>query len=268
MSADGQSTERCGNCGAVVPVSAELCPVCGALLDAYRDSGTVPVESEPAPTPSTTTTPPPDLIPSWAVRPVSASVDLDGVDTIPPWAAEPAREPIPLLETDESYPVPAPTTLFDDPETLRAARQRLVRTLTASRRELVDLIEIHQTVDPSPSPTPVSSSQSPISASQSRSFTPVPRPLSPDISRPLRTPVAYPPTPQRPGFMVKGSITTPIVGSFALGILGCVVLGIGGSMNGSLSGLISSLGLLMWYAAVFLMIFAVFALLVRRERTK
>ena len=262
MSTGGQSTERCGNCGAVVPVGAELCPVCGALLDAYRDSDTVPVESEPAPSPSTTTTPPPDLIPSWAVQPVSAPVDLEEVDTVAPWAVEPAREPIPFLETEETYPVPAPPPVFDDPETLRAARQRLVRTLAAPRRDLVDLIETHQALDPSPSPTPVSSSQSPIPDPQSRPTTPAPRSLTP------RTPVAYPPTPQRPGFMVKGSITTPIVGSVALGILGCVVLGIGGSMNGSLSGLISSLGLLMWCASVFLMIFAVFALLVRRERTK
>jgi hypothetical protein len=61
-----QQTERCGACGAVAPVGAELCPSCGALLDAYRTPSLTDPLSVAAPA---AVAPPPFARPASNVEP-------------------------------------------------------------------------------------------------------------------------------------------------------------------------------------------------------
>lgn len=97
-----RSDERCGLCGASVTSSGDLCPVCGALLSAYRtaDMATMPPSPEPAPAKIVAPRPAPRNEPEPAVQPLA----------------------------------PGPS------EELRAARQALLAMLVAPERRLIDTV--------------------------------------------------------------------------------------------------------------------------------
>jgi hypothetical protein len=96
-----QQTERCGACGAVAPADAELCPSCGALLDAYRTPSLTDPLSVAAPA---SVAPPPFARPASNVEPneLERRAELDEARrTLLSVLSAPKRELVQVVELIE-----------------------------------------------------------------------------------------------------------------------------------------------------------------------
>jgi hypothetical protein len=127
-------TEQCGACGAVVPAGSELCPDCGALLDAYRTPPVHdPIANSPVaavPRPVVVQTPPSES----AAPPREAGVDPALVDArrlLVRSLAEPKRELMAVLERHE-VEEPAANDAVEPPQPERAPEPQIRQTIQRS----------------------------------------------------------------------------------------------------------------------------------------
>lgn len=228
--------ERCGNCEAEVPASADICPRCGALLAAYRN----PLD-------------PADAL-ALTVAPVGTTAAPPAPEIVPmppsPLATAPAAETPPLLP---------PAIVAVDPEALRSARERLVRTLAAPERELVEIV--------SHALTPASVPHTTLSATPATSSSISAAKTSPRRVTPVRPPVPRSAAePRKPGFMVKGSLPVVLLWGIGLVLASCVLFLIGSAAVGTRFATVAGVvGLLLGIAGAVCLVFAMLVHLVRRE---
>lgn len=214
------ATERCGACGTVVPAGSELCPACGALLDAYRTPPTV----DPLPEASTAEVPQPNIIKMPAEGAVAIGTAA-GVDPM-------------LLD----------------------ARRRLVRTLAAPSRELIDVVERREAEQPT---TVAVEPPQPERAREPEIRQPIPRPSSVrPASNARRVNLTPPPSPKRPGYVVRGTVEPIILVGVALFLIACFVAAVG-SLLGSSAW--QGVGLSIAAIGVIAVIGAILVALVRRD---
>jgi hypothetical protein len=144
---------------------------------------------------------------------------------------------------------------------LREARAALVRTLAAPERELPEVVAT--------APTAAETTQVPDVV---RRQPPLPEPgggaASPERGVAPRVATAPVPAPQRPGFVVKGSVEVALLWGVVLLLGGCVVFGIAGLAEG-----VAPLALVVAAAAVatigsIVTAFALLVALVRRDRER
>lgn len=205
-------TERCGNCGALNPASAETCEACGALLAAYRSpAGATGVMPEPD---VTTATPPvPESPPAVPTQPVTIPLKDDTEDEVAPesitWSApvdhalEQVADHVPGQPSEiETQAAPTAPALAPGPP---STRPEMIR----------------------PDPAPVGSLRPPAIRPDTSQRQPPPRIQSaPEAPRPT-APEA---TPQRPAFGA-GSVPSNrlVAGGIVLVLVSCVMFGVGAS---------------------------------------
>lgn len=203
-------TERCGNCGALNPASAETCEACGALLAAYRSpagatevmSGSDFTTAAPAAPPVSE---PPPFVP---VQPVTIPPEETTADDITPapitlsapadHAPEPVSDRVPKHPIEIEATSPAPAVAPDPPP----KPPEMVR----------------------PDPVPVGSLRAPAIRPSTSQRQPPPRRQSAPEAPPSAAPEAE---PQRSAFGA-GSVPSNhlVAGGIVLVLISCVMFGV------------------------------------------